>query len=342
MGKYDKYICTQLFKRDMLPGPTPEERDKIAAEGKRISMEHVLWIDDDIIPGAYYGESTWIWPPSYPNQITFAEQLKRTANPKPMFPHAHDFPELLSWWGTDPDHPEDTSTMGMLMDDEEIRLDTSWVAYIPAGMLHMPTRPQGNARVTARPVCHWTSGPGGVYTREKDEKAAAGEKALEAQRAGLPTNIKRSGNLKNARYMIYGYRQNAKRPSYMSPIDLRYMRPVAYIDQEDISDAEFGCDTFWLLPGYPSGKGQLLMDKHTLPYGTSLTITAMNYADITDLCAEVELWIGGEKHIINKSFGAYIPPDVEQGPLIIRNIKSQLFFMMSQPIGEGIKKYRGK
>jgi hypothetical protein len=67
----------------------------------------------------------------------------------------------------------------------------------------------------------------------------------------------------------------------------------------------------------------------------------MNYEDITDLRAEVEFWIGGEKHIINKSFGAYIPPNVEQGPMIIRNIKKQIFFMLSYPIGEGIKKYRG-
>ncbi|MBN1191792.1 MAG: hypothetical protein JXA46_18720 [Dehalococcoidales bacterium] len=341
MGKYDKYICTKLFKRDMLPGPTPEERDKMAAEGKRISMEHVLWIDDDIIPGAYYGESTWIWPQSYPNQISLEEQLKRTANPKPMFPHAHDFPEILSWWGTDPDHPEDTSTMGMLLDDEEIRLDTSWVAYIPAGMMHMPTRPHEGGRITSRPVCHWTSGPG-AYVREKDEKAAASEKELEAQRAGLPTNIKRTGDLKNAKYVVYGYKPDAKRPAYMSPIDTRYMRPVAYIDDEIVPGAEFGCDTLWLLPGYPDGKGQMIMDKHTLSHGTSITITAMNYADITDLCAEVEFWIGGEKHIINKGFGAYIPPDVEQGPLIIRNIKSQIFFMMSQPVGEGIIKYRGK
>ena len=72
MINYDRYICTTLHKRHMLPGPTPEERDKLAAEGKRIRMEHVLWIDDEVIPGAYYGESTWIWPESYPNRRHFA------------------------------------------------------------------------------------------------------------------------------------------------------------------------------------------------------------------------------------------------------------------------------
>lgn len=337
MAKYDKYICTTLQKRHMLPGPTPEERDKLAAEGKRISMEHVLWIDDEVIPGAYYGESTWIWPSSYPNQISWQEQMKRTANPKPMFPHAHDFPELLSWWGTDPDHPEDTSSMGMLMEDETIPLDKSWVAYIPAGMLHMPTRGTGG-RVTTRPVCHWTSGPGGVYTREKDDKQA---KPASPPKEAPRIEQKKTGEFRNAKYFVYGYKQNVKRPPYMRETDPRYWRPMAYIDETVVPGAEFGCDTRWLLPGDKSKAGQLIMDAHTLPHGTSIVINAMNYADITDLCAEAELWIGGEKHIINKSFGAYIPPDVSQGPLIIRNITKQIFFMMSYPIGKGIKKYRG-
>src|SRR4030042_3724424 len=74
MGQYDKYICTTLQKRHMLPGPTPEQRDKLAASGKRISMEHILWVDNEVIPGAYYGETTFIWPSSYPGQITREEQ----------------------------------------------------------------------------------------------------------------------------------------------------------------------------------------------------------------------------------------------------------------------------
>lgn len=338
MGNYDKYICTELKKRHMLPGPTPEERDKLAAEGLRISMEHVLWIDDDIIPGAYYGESTWIWPNSYPNQITMEEQMKRTPNPKPMFPHAHDFPELLSWWGTDPDHPEDTGTMGMIMGDEEIPLDTSWVAYIPARMMHMPTRGAGG-RLTDKPVLHWTSGPG-VYTREKD---SPDDKPDEKKEPPVPGKPKLS-TTENLKYFVFGGHQNVgeiKKPSYMPALDPRYARHMAYIDTTVIPDAEFGCDTMYLRPGDTSKTGQIIMDAHTLPHGTSITLTAMNYADITDLSAEAELWIGGEKHIINKSFGAYIPPDVEQGPLIIRNITQQLFYMMSYPIGEGIKKYRG-
>lgn len=335
MGKYDQYICTTLHKRHMLPGPTPEQRDQLAAEGLRISMEHILWIDSDVIPGAYYGESTWIWPQSYPGQITPEELMKRSTPMKLMFPHAHSFPELLSWWGGDADHPEDTTAMYMIMDDEELLLDKSWVAYIPTGMMHMPKRVQGG-KITDKPVCHWTFGPG-FYTRDKDGEEVKDEKA-ETQKAYETV----PGKKDNLKYFIFGGEQkNIKKPAYMRELDPRFARHMAYIDETIIPDAELGCDTMFLLPGDKSKEGQLMMDAHTLPHGTSITFTAMNYDDITDLAAEVELWIGGEKHIINKSFGAYIPPNVEQGPLFIRNISKQVFFMMAQPVGKGIEKYPG-
>jgi hypothetical protein len=330
MGKYDKYICTELFKKNMLPGPSPEEREKLAAEGLRISMEHILWIDDEIIPGAYYGESTWIWPSSYPNQISKEEQLKRTTNPKPMFPHVHDFPELLSWWGSDPEHPEKTRGMGMLMGDYEIPLGKSWIAYIPAGLKHMPTRPQG-AKEADIPVVHWTFGPG-EYTREKENKPEASTQTADI--------IFTEDEIKN--FFVYGYNDHIKRPAYMCDYNPKYIRPAANINEDIIPGSELGCEIIWILPGERQKSGQVIIDKHKAPHGTHIVLQSMNYNDITDLDAEVELWIGGEKHLINKSFGAYIPPDVECGPLIVRNVRRQMFLMIAFPVGEGLKKYRGR
>jgi hypothetical protein len=84
------------------------------------------------------------------------------------------------------------------------------------------------------------------------------------------------------------------------------------------------------------------MDAHTLPHGSTVACVAYNYDDLTDLCAEAELWIGGEKHIINKGFWAYIPPHVSKGPLTLRNITSPVALIMSWPMGAGIEKYRGR
>jgi hypothetical protein len=333
MGQYDKYICTTLQKRDNLPGPNPAEIDKLHAAGKRISMEHILWIDNEVIPGAYYGETTYIWPSTYPGQITWEEQSKLPTNDKPMFPHAHDFPELLAWWSTDPDHPEDTGEMGMIMGDELVHLPNSWVAYIPAGMLHMPTRGTGGKK-TSKPVCHWTSGPG-FYNREKDHKEAEG-----AQKPAPPKE-KKLEECKNAKYFVYGTQPGQLRRYYMLPYDPKYVKPMALVDDTVVPGCEFGCETLWLLPGDKSKAGYEMMKPRTVSHGMSIVFNAMNYADITDLCAEVELWIGGEKHIINKNFGAYIPPDVKAGPMIIRNIQKQIFFMISYPVGLGVTKWRG-
>ncbi len=339
MGEFDKYICTTLEKRHLLPGPTPEQRDLLAAQGKRVSMEHLHWIDEEVIPGAYYGETTWIWPSTFPNQVTWEELAKIGYATPGMFPHVHGFPELLSWWGTNPEDFADTDPMAMQMDDEIIPLESSWVAYIPANLPHMPVFNRGvRSQIYSRPTLHWVSGPGGVYTREKDDetkKAEAEEKAPPIAREVKP------GESKYARYMVYGTPADIKMPDFMRPLDPTYCRPMAYIDQTVIPDAEFGCDTRWLLPGDTSKAGQLIMDTHTVPYGTSIAITSLNYDDITDLRAEVELWIGGEKHVINKPFWAYVPPNVSQGPMIVRNISKQLFFMMSSPMGEGIKLYPG-
>ena len=335
MGKYDKNICTTLQKRDMLPGPSPVERDKLAAAGKRISMEHILWIDNEVIPGAFYGETTYIWPTTYPGQIGWEEQMKLPTNDKPMFPHSHDFPELLSWWGTDPDHPEDFTPGGLIMEDEVIPLESSWVAYIPAGMLHMPTMGKPGGKRTNLPVCHWTSGPG-FYNREKDHSQQAGNQKPIPKMGDKPVS-----ELKNAKYVVYGTKPNQSRKYYMLPYDPKYVRPMAYVDDVVVPGCEFGCETLWLLPGDKSKAGYQMMKEHTVSFGTSIVFNAMNYDDITDLRAEVELWIGGEKHIINKNFGAYIPPDVKQGPMIIRNIQKQTFFMMSYPVGLGVTKWRG-
>lgn len=338
--KYEKYICTTLEKRHLLPGPTPEQRDQLDALGKRLPMEPVHWIDEDVIPGAYYGETVWMWPPDYPNQVTWEGLAAAGYSTPSMFPHSHGFPELLSWWSVNPDDPGDIDEMGIQIGDEIIPLPSSWVAYVPADVPHMPVFRTGPVRqMFFRPTLHWTSGPGGAYTREAHDESQHG---AEGEKEPPPAaRVVDPGHSRYARYVVHGTNPHVKRPEYMRPLDPTFARPMAYIDETIIPDAEFGCDTRWLLPGDRSKAGQVIMDAHTLPHGTSIGCIAFNYSAITDLCAEAELWIGGEKHVLRKGFWAYIPPNVSQGPLIVRNIDKQVFFMRSWPVGAGIAKYPG-
>jgi hypothetical protein len=125
MGKYDKYICTTLQKRHLLPGPTPEERDNLAAEGKRMSMEHVLWLDKDVFRVPIMAKIP-IWPASIPTR--YLPELMKTVRRilTPMFLTATTSDRFPAGYRSD--HLEDTSSMGMIMEDE-ITLDKSWYLH---------------------------------------------------------------------------------------------------------------------------------------------------------------------------------------------------------------------
>jgi len=56
-----------------------------------------------------------------------------------------------------------------------------------------------------------------------------------------------------------------------------------------------------------------------------------NPDDIYDLGGEIEIWLGGEQHIIKKSCMVYIPAGLEHGPLIIRRVDRPIFNLTSGP-----------
>jgi hypothetical protein len=162
-SKYGKYICTELKKNIDLPVYREWEKDIIGQgkqKGFRRGMEHVVWTDAEVMPGAFYSECVWLWPSTFPDQMPrpamTPEQMKNAGVP----PHAHPFPELLSFFGTDMEHPEELyGEVEFWLEDEKFILDKSFVVYIPAGMTHCPLRTLRNERG----FFHFTIGPGEMY-----------------------------------------------------------------------------------------------------------------------------------------------------------------------------------
>lgn len=126
-----------------------------------------------------------------------------------------------------------------------------------------------------------------------------------------------------------------KYPPYLHP-DPKTSKRIGYIDEETVKGAEFGCENIWLLPGGP--KEQKIMDANTQNYDRYFGFFSFNYENIRDLCAEIEVNIGGEKHIVNKSGAMFIPAGLEVGPMTIHNITKPIFFTIEAPCGKGIGK----
>jgi hypothetical protein len=136
--KYGRYIVTELKAQVDLPG---FRRDSLVSE----TDTTVLWLDNDVIKGAFYVECTWYWKGFDTNDVEA---------------HTHDFDEVVGFFGS---NPEDVHDLGgeieMWLDDEKHVIDKSCLIFIPAGLKHCPLK----INRVERPIFHFTAGTRGEY-----------------------------------------------------------------------------------------------------------------------------------------------------------------------------------
>jgi hypothetical protein len=147
---------------------------------------------------------------------------------------------------------------------------------------------------------------------------------------GQPTN-EEGGNLNMAKfthgkYIVTGPKQNLVVPPWGGSLSPETATRVMYLDSEVIPGASYlECAWFW--PTDKEDKGSPAPHKHD--FDEVLGFYGTNPDDWTDLGAEIELWIGGEKNLMNKSFVAYIPAGTEHSPLKVMNVKRPVFHFAS-------------
>jgi quercetin dioxygenase-like cupin family protein len=137
MSKYAKYIIAT---------PKPVGQAEPPKDGGDV-MTPVTYIDERIIPGAFYVECSWFWKPT------------KLSPP----PHTHDFDEILSFFGSDPDNPKDLcGEVELWLGDEKHILTESCSVYVPKGLKHCPMI----IRRADRPIFHFSTGTSGKYSKD--------------------------------------------------------------------------------------------------------------------------------------------------------------------------------
>jgi hypothetical protein len=142
-NKYGKYIITELKpKREIAPWTkmiNPEE------------LTTVLYLDDEVVKGAFYTEVAWFWP------RTQADLAKDDVD---VTPHKHDHDEVLAVFGTDLKDIHDLGgEMEVFLDGERHLVNKSCLVFIPKGLMHGPIR---FLRID-RPVFHFAIHTGKMY-----------------------------------------------------------------------------------------------------------------------------------------------------------------------------------
>ena len=138
--KYGEYIITGAKADLELPS---YRRD--AAEIAAGSHTRLIYLDDEVIKGAFYVECVWYWKGS--------EQSIVEA-------HTHPFDEVITFFGTNPEDPQDLcGEVELWLEDEKHILTKSCLVFVPKGLKHCPLI----IRRVDRPIFHFTAGPGGRY-----------------------------------------------------------------------------------------------------------------------------------------------------------------------------------
>ena len=139
-AKYGKYIITGTKSDLKLPSYRRDAAEITAGEHTRL-----IYLDGDVIKGAFYVECVWYWKGS--------EQSIVGA-------HTHDFDEVIAFFGTNEEAPQDLcGEVELWLEDEKHMLTKSCLVFVPKGMRHCPLI----IRRVDRPIFHFTTGPGGRY-----------------------------------------------------------------------------------------------------------------------------------------------------------------------------------
>jgi len=106
-------------------------------------------LNEDVIKDTpFFTDVGWIWPKS--EKIVMAGES-----------HSHEFDEIITLFGTNPDDPRDLcGEVEFWIEDEKYKITNSFVIFMPKGTMHCPII----FHKVERPIFHFIVGHAGKYT----------------------------------------------------------------------------------------------------------------------------------------------------------------------------------
>jgi len=134
---------------------------------------------------------------------------------------------------------------------------------------------------------------------------------------------------KYGKYIITEAKPNMVYPSYEPKYRPGDFKNILTLD-DDVIKGAFTVHTNWFLPGKDlsgagdgSGTGQV--KPHVHDFDEVLAVFGSNSEESHDLGAELEFWLGDEKHVITKSCIIFIPRGLQHGPIGFTRIDRPVF-----------------
>ncbi len=156
-GEYGKYMVQELKAPKFSPG---------FEEFYNTFAKRVLWVDSNVVPGAFQFSSSWYMKASDVRPLIKHDE------------HLHDVDELIGFYGSNPEDPNDLGgTIEIGIGGETHRITKSTLIFLPAGLKHLPLsiielhRPIFHFSVVMSPVystTHTNTGETSVLNQPRD------------------------------------------------------------------------------------------------------------------------------------------------------------------------------
>lgn len=133
---------------------------------------------------------------------------------------------------------------------------------------------------------------------------------------------------KYGKYIVDKPKATAGAPK-MSPEEAKrrdeFVKFPIYVDDEVVPGSYYFMAAWWQKvtgQGSPAEAHDHNFDEYLIFLGTK---------DANDLGGEVELWIGGEKHMITKNCAVFIPAGVKHAPIYFKRIDTPIWYLATGP-----------
>ena len=122
------------------------------------------------------------------------------------------------------------------------------------------------------------------------------------------------GETKYGKYIISELKKPQLNAAWMPKYRPEDKTELLYMDGDTFKDSFYAeCCWFW-----PAMVENPSLDRSSKPhkhdYHELIGVIGTNPDDPYDLCGEIEMWLGGERHILTKSSFIFLPAGLEHGP----------------------------
>jgi quercetin dioxygenase-like cupin family protein len=295
--KYAGLISYGVDMAKWLPKGSVPPADGYMAKGSTIKITPLL--DLDKVPGAFYIDFNWMGKGTSKDYLDAEE-------------HFNDFDEVIGFIGSKPNR--DVHELGgeveMWVGGEKHLITRSSLVFLPKGTRHCPLRFN---RIDDSPVLFFTFGRTAKYslthTKFSDAKKAERNYARLISSDVNPSKLSPEAVKKQAL-------ENQKIGSTV--------KGTRVVDLDKVPGA-FYTDFGWLWSG--SAKGYSVEEhSHDFDEVIGFIGTKGGEKDPHTLGGEMEVWLGGEKHLITQTCLIFVPKGLKHCPLRFNRIDAPILF----------------